>query len=81
MFYFYNYFVVYFFCDDWWLELCIFWIFFIIIIMIKIGKRKGSMRYDLGLFEIIYIYLLFREVWIFRKCDVEINELWYIGFS
>lgn len=49
--------------------------------MIKIGKRKGSMRYDLGLFEIIYIYLLFREVWIFRKCDVEINELWYICFS
>lgn len=49
--------------------------------MIKIGKRKGSMRYDLGLFEIIYIYLLFREVRIFRKCDVEINELWYIGFS
>lgn len=72
---------VHFFCDDWWLELCTSWILLTIIIMTKIGKRKGSMRYDLGSPEIIYIYLPFREAWIFRKCDAEINESWYTGFS
>ena len=39
---------VHFFCDDWRLELCTSWILLTIIIMTKIGKRKGSIRYDLG---------------------------------
>lgn len=57
MFYPHSHSVVHFFCDDdWRLELCTSWILRTMIIMTKIGKRKGSMRYDLGSPKNIYIY-------------------------